>query len=174
MRAVIQTQFGEPDVLHLAEVPDPEPLPTEVLVRVHATSYNPVEAFVRDGRFPLLGQPPFILGWDLSGVVEEAVAGTNRFKPGDEVFGMPFFPRAASTYAEKVAAPSRQLALKPKSLSHEQAAGLPLAGLTAWQSLVDVAAVKPGYPCRRRRGRPPGHPDRQGARRLCRIDRQRA
>ena len=144
MRAITQSQFGDPSVLTFAEVPDPSPLPTELVVRVHATSFNPVEAYIRDGRFPLLGQPPFILGWDVSGVVDSVVPGTNRFKVGDEVFGMPLFPRAAGAYAEKVAAPSRQLALKPKSLSHEQAAALPLAGLTAWQSLVDVADVKAG------------------------------
>ncbi len=70
--------------------------------------------------------------------------GVNRFKPGDEVFGMPHFPRAANGYAELVAAPSRQLARMPARLTHEEAGALPLAGLTAWQSLVDVARVKPG------------------------------
>ncbi|MBO0748385.1 MAG: NADP-dependent oxidoreductase [Acidimicrobiaceae bacterium] len=118
-------------------------MPTEVLVRVHAASVNPVDAIIRAGIFPLLGEPPFVLGWDISGVVEHVVPGVTRFQEGDEVFGMPFFPRPASAYADYVVAPSRQLARKPRSIDHAQAAALPMAGLTAWQSLVDVADVKP-------------------------------
>jgi NADPH:quinone reductase-like Zn-dependent oxidoreductase len=144
MQAITQHAFGGPEVLELVDVPKPAPLPTEVLVRVRAAGVNPVEAFIRSGAFPLLGQPPFILGWDLSGVVEEVVPGTSRFRVGDEVYGMPFFPRAASTYAEYVAAPSRQLARKPRNLSHEEAAALPLAALTAYQALVDTAALRAG------------------------------
>lgn len=144
MRAIVQDTFGGPEVLRLAEIPDPAPLPTEVVVQVKAIGINPVETYVRAGRFPFVGQPPVILGWDISGVVESAVPGTNRFAPGDEVFGMPLFPRAAKAYAERVAAPSRQLARKPAALSHAEAAALALAGLTAWQSLVEVAGVKAG------------------------------
>lgn len=144
MRAVQQEIFGGPEVLKLVEIPSPSALPTEVVVRVQAAGINPVEDFIRSGSFPLIGQPPFILGWDISGVVETVVPGTNRFAVGDEVFGMPLFPRAASAYAEQVAAPSRQLAHKPATLDHVHAAALPLVGLTAWQSLVDVARVKAG------------------------------
>ncbi|GAA1975667.1 NADP-dependent oxidoreductase [Catenulispora subtropica] len=144
MRAVIQNSFGDPNVLHVAEVSRPEPIPSEVLVRVHAAAVNPVDAMVRSGAFPLLGEPPFILGWDISGVVEQVVPGVTRFEVGDEVFGMPFFPRAGRGYAEYVAVPSRQLARKPAALGHEHAAALPLAGLTAWQALVDTADVRPG------------------------------
>jgi NADPH:quinone reductase-like Zn-dependent oxidoreductase len=103
-----------------------------------------VRSYSTRGGTTLLGQPPFILGWDISGVVEEVVPGVNRFQVGDEVYGMPLFPRAASAYAEFVAAPSRQLARKPRTVDHAHAAALPLAGLTAWQSLVDVAEVKEG------------------------------
>ena len=144
MRAISQHRFGDPDVLHVVEVDPPQPVPTEVLIRIHAIGLNPIEAKIRRGSAPMLGQPPFILGWDISGVVEDVVPGVNRFRPGDEVFGMPFFPRPAAAYAELVAAPSRQLAPKPRSLDHVHAAALPLAGLTAWQSLVDVAQVQPG------------------------------
>jgi NADPH:quinone reductase-like Zn-dependent oxidoreductase len=144
MRAVRQDVFGGPEVLKVVEAPPPEPMPTEVVVRVKAVGINPIEDFIRSGRFPLLGEPPFILGWDISGVVETVVPGTNRFAVGDEVFGMPFFPRAGNAYAELVAAPSRQLARKPAGIDHTQAAALPLVGLTAWQSLVNVAGVKPG------------------------------
>ncbi len=144
MRALVQQRFGGPEVLEVAQVPRPVALPTEVLIRVKAIGVNPVEAIIRAGHFPLIGQPPFTLGWDVSGVVEEVVPGTSRFRPGDEVYGMPFFPRAANTYAEYVAAPARQLARKPAGLSHAEAAALPLAGLTAWQSLVDIADVQEG------------------------------
>src|SRR5581483_9262134 len=144
MRAITQERFGGPDVLQLIESPRPRPIPTEVLVRVHAIGLNPIETLIRSGAFPLLGQPPFILGWDISGVVEEVVPGTSRFKVGDEVYGMPFFPRAASGYAEYVAAPSRQLALKPRNIDHAHAAAIPLVGLTAWQSLVDIAKLEAG------------------------------
>jgi NADPH:quinone reductase-like Zn-dependent oxidoreductase len=144
MSAVRQRSFGGPDVLRLGQVERPSPLPTEVLVRVRAVGVNPVEAMIRAGVFPLLGQPPFVLGWDVSGVVEEVGPGTARFQPGDEVYGMPFFPRAASAYAEYVAAPSRQLARKPASVDHVHAAALPLVGLTAWQALVDVAGLEAG------------------------------
>ncbi|WP_327068090.1 NADP-dependent oxidoreductase [Kitasatospora sp. NBC_01250] len=144
MRAIVQHRFGGPEVLELAEVPKPTPLPTEIVVEVKAAGVNPVETIIRSGGFALLGQPPFTLGWDVSGVVTEVVPGVNRFKVGDEVYGMPFFPRAANAYAEYVAAPSRHFALKPPSLSHVEAAAVPLAGLTAWQGLVDVADVQPG------------------------------
>ncbi len=144
MRAVTQYSFGGPEVLEIVEADRPEPVPSEVLVRVHASAVNPVDAMARAGALPLLGEPPFTLGWDISGVVEEVVPGVTRFEVGDEVYGMPFFPRAAGGYAEYVAAPSRQLARKPVSIDHEHAAALPLVGLTAWQSLVDVAHLESG------------------------------
>lgn len=143
MRAVVFTKSGGPEVLELREVDRPEPIATEVRVRVHAAGTNPVEAYIRSGRYPLV-QPPAVLGWDISGVVEEVVPGVTRFEVGDEVFGMPRFPRPAAAYAEYVVAPSRQLARKPAGLDHVHAAALPLAGLTAWQALVDAADVKPG------------------------------
>jgi NADPH:quinone reductase-like Zn-dependent oxidoreductase len=143
MHAVVQKAFGGPEVLEVAEVDRPVPLGTEVLVRVEAVGVNPVEPLIRSGRFPLIGRPPFILGWDISGVIE-GLEGVTRFEVGDEVYGMPFFPRAASAYAQYVAAPSRQLARKPPGLSHAEAAALPLAGLTAWQSLVDTARLAAG------------------------------
>jgi NADPH:quinone reductase-like Zn-dependent oxidoreductase len=144
MRAITQTAFGGPEVLTLTDAPRPEPEPGGVVVRMRATSVNPVDLVIRSGAFPLLGQPPFILGWDVCGVVAAADPGVSRFEVGDEVYGMPYFPRAAGAYAEFVGAPSRQLARKPAGLSHAEAAALPLVGLTAWQSLVDIAAVQPG------------------------------
>lgn len=143
MRVITQQKFGSPEVLTIVDAPEPEPLPTEVLVRVEAIGLNPLEARLRAGEFPLLGPPPFVLGWDISGVVEEGPR-TWRFRPGDEVFGMPLFPRAAGAYAEVVSAPALHLARKPASLSHVEAAALPLVGLTAWQGLVDLGGVREG------------------------------
>ena len=143
MQAVVQQAFGGPEVLEVAEVDRPVPLGTEVLVRVKAVGVNPVEPVIRSGQFPLIGPPPFVLGWDISGVIGDS-EGVTRFDVGDEVYGMPFFPRAASAYAEYVTAPSRQLARKPPGLSYAEAAALSLAGLTAWQSLVDTARLAAG------------------------------
>ncbi|MEV4476409.1 NADP-dependent oxidoreductase [Nonomuraea salmonea] len=142
MRVITQRRLGGPEVLTLEEAPAPRAMPTEVLVRVEAVGLNPLEARLRAGEFPLLGAPPFVLGWDVSGVVEESLSW--RFRPGDEVFGMPLFPRAANAYAELVAAPALHLALKPAALSHVEAAALPVVGLTAWQGLVDVGGVTAG------------------------------
>ncbi|GGV22829.1 NADPH:quinone reductase [Streptomyces filipinensis] len=145
MRAITQKSFGGPEVLELIDdAPEPVPGPTQVLVRVRATSVNPVELFVRSGAFPLLGEPPFVLGWDVSGVVEQVDPGVHRFKVGDEVYGMPYFPAAAGANAEYLVAPARQLARKPVGISHEEAAALPLVGLTAWHALVEIAQLRPG------------------------------
>ncbi|GAA3139242.1 NADP-dependent oxidoreductase [Planomonospora alba] len=146
MRAVSQDAFGGPEVLRTVEQPRPEPLPTEVLVRVVAAGVNPVDVKTREGggMAGVLGEPPFVLGWDVSGVVEETGFGVHTLAPGDEVYGMPHFPRQAGAYAEYVTAPSRQFARKPRSLSHDEAAAVPLAALTAWQALVDAAGIRPG------------------------------
>jgi NADPH:quinone reductase-like Zn-dependent oxidoreductase len=143
MRAIRQESLGGPEVLQLVEVDRPEPGPTEVLVRVHAAGVNPVDWKTRAAP-GFLGAPPFTVGWDVAGTVEAVAAGVTRFTPGDEVFGMPWFPREAAAYAEYVTAPSRHFARKPAGLNHVEAAGLPLAGLTAWQVLVETAEVQPG------------------------------
>ena len=137
---------GGPEVLEVQEVGRPEPLPTEVLVRVTAAGINPVDWQTRRGGGfrEAIGDPPLILGWDIAGVVEEVDPDVTRFAPGDRVFGMPWFPRLARAYAEFVTSPARQLARTPEALNDEQAGGLPLAGLTAWQALVDVAEVGEG------------------------------
>ena len=146
MRAVVQHTLGGPDVLEVTRVPRPVPLPTEVLVRVYAAGINPVDWKTRagSGMAGVLGAPPFILGWDVSGVVEALGAGVTTLAVGDEVYGMPWFPRAAGGYAEFVTAPSRQFARKPGSVTHAQAAATPLAALTAWQALVDTADLRGG------------------------------
>ena len=129
--------------MRISEVARPEPGPTEVLVRTGAAGVNPVDWKTRAGG-GMLGSPPFTVGWDVAGVVEEVGLGVTRFAVGDRVFGMPRFPREAAAYAEYVTSPSRQLARTPASLSDVEAAALPLAALTAWQALVDTAGVQQG------------------------------
>ncbi|MFC6066800.1 NADP-dependent oxidoreductase [Streptomyces ochraceiscleroticus] len=145
MRAITQDTLGGPDVLRMSEVARPQPLPTEVLVRVHAAGVNPIDWKTRQsGGLGVVGDPPFTVGWDVSGVVEEVGFGVHTLAVGDEVYGMPWFPREAGAYAEYVTAPSRQFARKPALLNHEHAAAVPLAALTAWQTLVDAAQVTAG------------------------------
>jgi len=141
MRAIHQQQLGGPEVLELVEVPRPSPGPTEVLVRVAGAGVNPVDWKTRRGG-AMLGDPPFTVGWDVAGVVEATGGGVTRFSPGDRVFGMPRFPREAGGYSEYVAAPSRQFAATPEALSDIEAAAIPLAGLTAWQALIDTARLE--------------------------------
>ncbi|HEY2057042.1 MAG TPA: NADP-dependent oxidoreductase [Amycolatopsis sp.] len=143
MRVVTQREFGGPEVLQVIEAARPVPGPTEVLVCVHAAGINPVDWKSR-AHAVFLGEPPYTLGWDVSGVVEEVGFGATGVREGDEVLGMPWFPREAAAYAEYVTAPSRHFVRKPAGISHAEAAGLPLAGLTAWQALVDVAGVQSG------------------------------
>jgi len=140
------TRFGGPDVMRVAEVERPSPISTEVLVRVVAAGVNPVDCKTRrgDGVSRWLGPPPFVVGWDVAGVVEAMGYGVTRFEVGDRVFGMPRFPRAAGAYAEYVTAPSRQFARLPEGTSMVEAASLPLAWLTAWQCLVETANLQSG------------------------------
>ena len=143
MRAIRQQTLGGPDVLELAEVPRPTPIPTEVLVRTRAAGVNPVDWKTRT-RGGFVGEPPFTVGWDVAGVVEEVGYGVTTLSVGDRVFGMPRFPHEAAAYAEYVTSPSRQLARIPDALGEVEAGALPLAGLTAWQALVETADVGPG------------------------------
>ncbi|MGA5817844.1 NADP-dependent oxidoreductase [Kitasatospora sp. NPDC094028] len=145
MRAISQDTAGGPEVLRLVDTARPEPGRGEVLVRVHAAGVNPADWKTRSrGVFANGATPPFTLGWDVSGVVEAVGPGVAIHRPGDEVYGMPRFPHPAGGYAEYVTAPARHFAPRPAGLSHVEAAGLPLAALTAWQALVDTADVRPG------------------------------
>lgn len=146
MRAVQVTRFGGPEVLRCVEMERPAPISTEVLVRVVAAGVNPVDCKTRrgEGVARWVGPPPFIVGWDVCGMVEAIGYGVTRFSVGDMVYGMPRFPRAAGAYAEYVAAPSRQFARLPDGISPTEGAALPLAALTAWQCLVDTAQIRDG------------------------------
>jgi len=144
MRAISVQRAGGPEVLAEVELPKPEPGPVEILVRVHAAGVNPTDWKGRARGRAFTTPPPYVPGYDVSGVVEAVGPGVRMYEPGDEVFGMPLFPKPPGAYAEYVVAPPRHFARKPGRLSHPEAAGLPLAGLTAWQSLVDQANVRPG------------------------------
>ncbi|GAA1265792.1 NADP-dependent oxidoreductase [Pseudonocardia aurantiaca] len=146
MRVITQLSTGGPEVLEVGEAEIPAPLPTEIRVRVGAAGVNPVDWKTRAGLgvAAVLGPPPYTVGWDVAGTVDAVGPGVTRFSVGDAVFGMPWFPRQAGAYAEFVTAPSRHFAHRPAGLSEVEAAALPLAGLTAWQCLVDIAAIEPG------------------------------
>ncbi|MGW6707642.1 NADP-dependent oxidoreductase [Streptomyces sp. NPDC054956] len=144
MRAMVVSEWGGPETLVEREIERPEPGLNEILVRVHAAGVNPVDWKTRaSGALIAWGEVP-IVGWDVSGTVEAVGPGVTLYRPGDEVYGMPSFPRQAGGYAEYVVGAARHFAPKPASLDHVQAAALPLAALTAWQALVDTAAVAPG------------------------------
>src|SRR5690625_1764637 len=143
MLAIQQQRFGDVDVLEPVQLPIPEPGLSEILIRVHASGLNPTDwknragaAFVRD--------LPLVLGWDVSGVVEAVGLGVTLYKPGDEVFGMLPYPHGVGAHAQYVVGPTRAFVPKPERLDHVHAAALPLAGLTAWQSLVDTAHLASG------------------------------
>lgn len=143
MRAIRQETFGGPDVLRDVQVPRPQPGVSQILVRVRAAGVNPTDWKHRAAeRF--LGTPPYTLGWDVSGVVEDVGLGVTLFAPGDDVFGMLPYPRGAGSHAEFVVGPTRAFVHKPAAIDHVQAGAIPLAALTAWQSLVDTAQVGPG------------------------------
>ncbi|MGW6915595.1 NADP-dependent oxidoreductase [Kitasatospora sp. NPDC054939] len=145
MTAIGQDRYGGPDVLRTVEAERPEAGPAEVLVRVVAAAVNPTDLWHRSSSGLSGTDTPIRLGWDVSGVVEAVGPGVTTLAPGDEVFGMPRHPQPAGTYAQYVTSPARHLVHKPSQLTHTQAAALPLAGLTAWQALVDTADVRPGH-----------------------------
>ncbi|WP_342085643.1 NADP-dependent oxidoreductase [Dyadobacter sp. OTU695] len=150
MKAITLAKNGGAENLILSQIPTPEINEDEVLVRVKAIGINPVDAFVRNHPFALdmflMPQPgeTVIIGWDISGIVEAVGKKVTQWKAGDEVFGMVNFRGHGKAYAEYVAAPADQLALKPDSVSHNEAAAATLAALTAWQALVTYGKVKAG------------------------------
>ncbi|MEU6403435.1 NADP-dependent oxidoreductase [Streptomyces sp. NPDC046985] len=150
MRAVRIHEHGGPEVLRYDEVPIPEPQPGEVLVRVHAVGVNPPDWYLRQGLSKRPGNAklnyelPLIPGTDVSGVVEAVGADAEGFSVGDEVFGLLRFPSFdGRAYAEYVTAPVSDLAHKPAGVDHAHAAGAPMAGLTAWQFLIDLGHDHP-------------------------------
>jgi len=145
MKAYVVAQYGKGKPLQLREMPDPEPGPHEVLVQVHATSVNMLDSKIRDGEFKMLlpYRLPLILGNDVAGVVMRVGVNVRGFKPGDEVYARPDKSKIG-TFAELIAVNEADLAIKPKTLSMEEAASIPLVGLTAWQVLVERANLQKG------------------------------
>ncbi|MFJ6696294.1 NADP-dependent oxidoreductase [Streptomyces sp. NPDC091272] len=147
MKAITYSAYGSPDALEYGERPEPKLGPDSVLVKVRAASVNPVDWKILGGHLdPVLDAVfPVVPGWDVAGVVEKAGAAVTEYVPGDEVIG---YVRedlvSRGTFAEYVAAPVRTLARKPANVGFEEAAGLPLAGLTAYQALTRHLAVRPG------------------------------
>lgn len=146
MRAMVATGPGGPDVLHEAEVPLPVRANAEVVVKVLAASVNPIDAKTRAGRgvAGAIGSWPVILGNDLAGIVVESPYEAHPLAVGHAVYGMTMVPRFGGSYAEFATVPELFLAPKPPSLSFEEAAAVPLAALTAWGMVVDVARAHEG------------------------------
>jgi NADPH:quinone reductase-like Zn-dependent oxidoreductase len=147
MKAAVYSSFGGPEVLEVVEVPEPKMYVHQVRIRIKAAALNPADLGFQAGAVDALVDSffPVIPGWDVAGIVEEAGIATTGFKPGDEVIGL---VRGAiqryGSYAERVAAEPCQLARKPANLDWGQAAGLPLAGLTAYQAVVHALDVREG------------------------------
>lgn len=145
MKAFIVDRYRKNGALRLGEMPEPEVRDHDVLVAIHAASLNPLDAKIRDGEFKLIlpYRLPLILGNDVAGVVVGVGSKVRKFKPGDEVYARPN-QRRIGTFAERIAMDEADVALKPRNLSMEEAAAIPLVALTAWQVLVERAQVKKG------------------------------
>ena len=142
MNAIVVHEYGGPEVLKYEDAPRPEPKDDEILIRTMSAGVNPVDAAIRAGRFRT-GQLPFIPGMDVAGVVEKVGANVTKFKAGDPVYAYLSFQEQGG-YAEFTIAKENETALKPKGISFEQAAAVPLAATTAWQALIDTAGLKAG------------------------------
>src|SRR6266571_9266913 len=138
MKAFIVDRYKSNSALRLGEMPKPDVGDHDVLVAIHAASLNQVDAKIRDGEFKLIlpYRLPLILGNDLAGVVVRVGPRVLRFKPGDEVYARPHKDRIG-TFAEFIALKEDGVALKPMALTMEEAASIPLVGLTAWQALIE-------------------------------------
>lgn len=145
MKAFIVDRYKPDNALRLGEMPEPEVGDHDVLVDIHAASLNPLDAKIRDGEFKLIlpYRLPLVLGNDVAGVVVRVGPKVRGFKPGDEVYARPSKDRIG-TFAERIAMHESDVALKPTNLGMEEAASIPLVGLTAWQALVERAQLKKG------------------------------
>ncbi|EUJ26188.1 Zinc-type alcohol dehydrogenase-like protein SA1988 [Listeria grayi] len=145
MKAVVIEQYGGKEVLKEKEVATPKPGKNQVVVKEYATSINPIDWKLREGYLKQMmdWEFPIILGWDVAGVISEVGEEVTDFKVGDEVFARPETTRFG-TYAEYTLVDSHLLAKKPREISFEEAASIPLAGLTAWQALFDHAKLQAG------------------------------
>ena len=145
MKAIRIHEYGNENVLKYEDAPIPEIKDEEVLIKVHSASVNPVDWKVREGYLKEMmnHELPLVLGWDVSGVIETIGKKVTNFQIGDQVYSRPDIGRNGS-YAEYIAVKSEEVSLKPKSLDHNHAAAIPLAALTAWQGLFDIAKLSKG------------------------------
>jgi len=145
MKAFIVDRYRKKEPLRYGDMPEPVTGRDDVLVEIHAAGINPLDSKIRDGEFKavLPYRPPFILGHDAAGVVVGIGANVRRFKPGDEVYARPRDGRIG-TFAERIAIDQADVALKPATIGMEEAASIPLVGLTAWQALVERAGLEKG------------------------------
>jgi NADPH:quinone reductase-like Zn-dependent oxidoreductase len=143
MKAIVVHEYGGPEVLKYEDAPRPEPKENEVLVRVIAAGVNPVDALIRSGEYAKVfgTNLPLVPGYDIAGVVEKIGTKIDKLKVGDAVYAYPMW---GGGYAEYAVATDGEAALKPKSISFVEAAGVPAAALTAWQALIDVAKIDKG------------------------------
>ncbi|HEV2961711.1 MAG TPA: NADP-dependent oxidoreductase [Candidatus Angelobacter sp.] len=149
MKAVIAERYGGPEILQIEDVPVPQVGPNGVLVRVHASSVNPIDWKLRNGMLKAVRNFlfPVIWGTDFSGVVTEVGHAVTLFKPGDEVYGFKDGSVAKTyrgTYAEFAVVPEKSVSRKPANLTHQEAASLPVVALSAWQALITQGRLKPG------------------------------
>jgi NADPH:quinone reductase-like Zn-dependent oxidoreductase len=145
MRAFIVDGYRKTGALRLGEMPEPTLRDDDVLVEIHASGLNVLDSKIRDGEFKLIlpYRPPFVLGHDVAGTVVRIGSKVRRFKPGDEIYARPRDGRVR-TFAERVSIDEAYVALKPKNLSMEEAASIPLVSLMAWQALVEEANLRKG------------------------------
>jgi NADPH:quinone reductase-like Zn-dependent oxidoreductase len=147
MKAIRIYEFGEPEVMKLEETARPKPASDEVLVKTYASGVNIVDCGIRRGGNDILRpylKLPLTLGWDAAGIIEEVGAEVTSFQKGDKVYGIPNFPGDGS-YAEYFVAKATSVAIKPQNLTFTEAAGIPLAGTTAWRGVVDYGKIQPGH-----------------------------
>ncbi|MDD2031457.1 NADP-dependent oxidoreductase [Pseudomonas sp. 39167] len=145
MKAFIIDRYGKKVSLRASEVPEPALGQNDVLVEIHAASINPLDSKIRDGEFKMIlpYRLPLIMGNDLAGVVVKVGSRVQKFKPGDEVYARPDDDRIGA-FAEFIAIKEDSVAIKPKTLTMEEAASIPLVGLTSWQALVEKGNLKKG------------------------------
>lgn len=145
MKAITVEKYGDADVLKYTEVEEPELKENDLLIDIKATSVNPVDWQIREGNLAdaMSFDFPLVLGWDAAGIVKKIGPAVTKFSVGDEVFSSPDMMRNG-TYAEYVAVDENMVAKKPTNLSFEEAASIPLVGLTAWTSLVEIANIQRG------------------------------
>jgi NADPH:quinone reductase-like Zn-dependent oxidoreductase len=144
MRVITQNTVGDASVLEVAEVAKPVPGAGQVLVKVGAAGVNPVDTYIRGGGFPALGEPPFTLGWDIAGTIEQVGDGVQDFATGDEVYGLLTFPGTGGGYAEYAVVDASDVVSRPSWLTLEEAGAVPMVALTAWQALVRRGGLSAG------------------------------